>query len=428
MPAHTSDIIAFDRISLRHFDVDKRLHVEKCNISKACVNPYLGREIPNSEALGLDPTKIYMLLRDPAELAAAAPTFNNLQLLMTHIGVNASEPQLELTVGTIGSDVNFEAPYLQASIAVWTEEAIKLIESKAQAQLSCSYRYRADMTPGTYEGVAYDGVMRDIRGNHVALVEEGRAGSDVFVSDSLPSELRTMFKFPKLIAALKAFAPTATNDQLTAFDAAMTEEMEAKDADLTPEEKKKAEDEYRKSMDKAADASLSDEEKSEAWGKAKDKKRRARDGNPDPESTNSNARAGDAVVAGPREGEVGAALDAALKAGKFISKADADTLAADAAKRASNDAVTRINALHKAREDVKPLVGVVAFDSAEAVYAFALKECKIPTEGVPSAAYGALVAAELRNRQNVVSITPRLAADAVTAVGAAVPGLARFHG
>src|SRR6202012_2673760 len=30
----------------------------------------------------------------------------------------------------------------------------------------------------------YDGVMRDIVGNHVALVEEGRAGPDVMVGDS----------------------------------------------------------------------------------------------------------------------------------------------------------------------------------------------------------------------------------------------------
>jgi len=51
--------------------------------------------------------------------------------------------------------------------------------------LSAGYYYTADMTPGTYEGVAYDGVMRNIRFNHVALVVEGRAGSDVVVGDSM---------------------------------------------------------------------------------------------------------------------------------------------------------------------------------------------------------------------------------------------------
>ena len=79
----------------------------------------------------------------------------------------------------------FDAPYLKNSLVVWDGEAIKLIEDDKQKELSCGYRYRADMTPGTYEGVRYDGVMRDIRGNHVALVEEGRAGPDVLVADSI---------------------------------------------------------------------------------------------------------------------------------------------------------------------------------------------------------------------------------------------------
>jgi hypothetical protein len=39
------------------------------------------------------------------------------------------------------------------------------------------------MTPGMYEGQRYDGVMRDIQGNHVALVKAGRAGSDVMAAD-----------------------------------------------------------------------------------------------------------------------------------------------------------------------------------------------------------------------------------------------------
>ena len=46
--------LAFDRASVRTIDVDGRLHVAMSNISKATVNPYYGREIPNAAALGLD--------------------------------------------------------------------------------------------------------------------------------------------------------------------------------------------------------------------------------------------------------------------------------------------------------------------------------------------------------------------------------------
>ena len=47
--------VAFDRGSARSYDAEGRLHVHTTNISKANVCPYIGREIPNSEALGLDP-------------------------------------------------------------------------------------------------------------------------------------------------------------------------------------------------------------------------------------------------------------------------------------------------------------------------------------------------------------------------------------
>jgi 8-oxo-dGTP pyrophosphatase MutT (NUDIX family) len=59
------DRLAFDRASVRRMDQDGRLRVEITNISKAVVNPYQGKEIPDCEALGLDPEKVYQLLRDP---------------------------------------------------------------------------------------------------------------------------------------------------------------------------------------------------------------------------------------------------------------------------------------------------------------------------------------------------------------------------
>ena len=71
---------------------------------------------------------------------------------------------------------------------MWGKEGIDDIESKEKVELSASYRYRADMTPGEFEGEAYDGVIRDIRGNHVATVPEGRAGPDVLVADAKPPD------------------------------------------------------------------------------------------------------------------------------------------------------------------------------------------------------------------------------------------------
>lgn len=177
---------AFDRESVRRVDDDGHLHVGVTNISKANVCPYWGREIPDYESLGLDPNKQYRLYRDPEELAKGAPTFNNKPLLARHVEISAEDHPDDLTVGSTGTDATFEHPFLRNSLVVWKGSAIKDIESEAKKELSSAYRYRADMTPGTSpEGEDYDGVMRDIVGNHVALVKEGRAGADVVVCDSM---------------------------------------------------------------------------------------------------------------------------------------------------------------------------------------------------------------------------------------------------
>jgi hypothetical protein len=120
-------------------------------------------------------------------LKKAASTFNNLPILSRHVPVSADDHQPDLVIGSTGTDAEYEDPYLSNSLIFWARDAIDDIESEVKKELSSAYRYRADMTPGTHEGEAYDGVMRDLVGNHVALVREGRAGPDVVVGDSKES-------------------------------------------------------------------------------------------------------------------------------------------------------------------------------------------------------------------------------------------------
>lgn len=176
---------AFDK-SLRSIDTDGRLHVENTHISKAMISPYYGREIPNFEMLGLDQSVVYRLFRDPSELKKAAPTFARLPILSEHVPVTADKPRQDLIVGSIGSNVKFNSPYLDADISIWDSKAIAGIESGQVMELSCAYKYIPVMKSGLYQNEAYDGIMTQIIGNHLALVESGRAGHDVVVADSNP--------------------------------------------------------------------------------------------------------------------------------------------------------------------------------------------------------------------------------------------------
>lgn len=200
-----SPALAFDRGG-RFFDIDGRMHVAATNISKSNVCEYLGSEIPDFQRLGLDPSRLYRMLRDPQELARAATTFNNLPLLSQHVPVDARDHRPDLVVGSTGSNAKFVAPYLVNSLVVWSAAAIAAIESGERRELSSSYRYRADMTPGNFGGERYDGVMRDISGNHVAIVAEGRCGSDVVVADQARSHRSDFAKRHPNAARIKVVA------------------------------------------------------------------------------------------------------------------------------------------------------------------------------------------------------------------------------
>lgn len=215
--------IAFDK-SMRSTDADGRLHIAKSHISKACVNPYMGKEIPGWESLGLVPDKIYKLLRDPVELEKGAATFARLPILKEHVPVTVDAPQPDLVIGAIGSDVSFEAPYLDADLCFWDAPSIAGIDSGKLKELSCAYRYVPLMQSGEFNGEAYDGVMTEIKGNHLALVEKGRAGPDVVAADSDPfSPKENTMKMTKtgkaLFVALSAMSP------VLAADAAFTPEL-----------------------------------------------------------------------------------------------------------------------------------------------------------------------------------------------------------
>ncbi|MGO8854944.1 MAG: DUF2213 domain-containing protein [Steroidobacteraceae bacterium] len=168
----------------RTFDIDGRLTITDCVISASQVNPYLGKEIPDAEALGLDLDRPYMLYRDPAALKAAVPLFDGIPLLIDHAPVSALDPKRQLIVGTV-SDCHWSDGKVIGTVNVWDQEAIRGIESNLQRDLSAGYRYTARMTPGvTPDGEKFDGRMvAPLIPNHVALVSQGRV-SGAMVGDS----------------------------------------------------------------------------------------------------------------------------------------------------------------------------------------------------------------------------------------------------
>jgi hypothetical protein len=386
--------LAFDSDTNRHIDESGILHVDKTNISKAIVNPYYGKEIPRFQELGLDADTVYQLLRDPKELKKAEETFNNLPVLSEHIPVFSDKPPKDKIIGSLGSDAKFDGTYLTNSMSIWDGSAIALIETDAKKELSSAYFYDADMTVGSYDGIQYDGIMRNIRGNHVAVVESGRAGSDVMVSDSNPFKTEdNEMKLTKQGAARLKLIQAATMSPKIAMDAKLLNARKLdKDAikkallaqDISPEQ-----------LDNILDAVIGVEESPEAKEIATEPTEMAtasdtEEGTPHEKLHSFLAEKGmseDDIAtaksyfepAAADEDEVEIEIKDDEEEGEKIDKP-----AMDAALKAQEaKLIKRFADLEQAKSDVRSVVGdVMGMDSAESVYKFALKQTGVKYEGV----------------------------------------------
>lgn len=414
-----SNRLAFDRSSVRTIDADGRLHVAKSHISKANVCVYYGKEIPGYEALGLQPDKVYRLLRDPVELERAAPTFARLPVLSEHVPVTVDAPRPDLVVGAIGSEVVFAAPYLDADLCVWDATAIAGIETDKVRELSCAYRYVPVMEPGEFEGQPYDGRMTEIQGNHLALVEVGRAGSDVVVADRNPFNFKeTAMKMSKLGKAL--FAALCAASPVLAADSALPalvgnanrknfdrKDVKAKllalDADLDPQQ-----------LDNVIDALLDVEQ--------------------DPKPVETPAAAADESPADKlRALLAGKVDDATMEAAcGLLATPAADEKPEGEGGMKKEDVTAAMDGLRKelreaneAAREVRHIVGDVAMDSAAEIYGFALDHMKVDRAGVEGApALRALFKVAAANK---ASTAPVHVAQDSAGLAAKFPGAARFR-
>lgn len=187
--------LALDAQSVRRYDNNGNLHVAVSHLTKAQVRPYYGSEIIGWQRLKLEPTKVYYGYAPPEELSKpeTIESTNGIPIQLDHHPDYADDPQLKTRVGSTGTDGAFREPYLDNSLHITVENAIRRILDGSMRELSLAYSYTPDFTSGkTPDGDPYDFIMRDISANHVALVEQGRAGRDVLVQDSQLKEVGPM--------------------------------------------------------------------------------------------------------------------------------------------------------------------------------------------------------------------------------------------
>lgn len=174
-------------LSERHYDENGYLFVDRSPILKAGVMEYLGSEIlpegkSSVDGVEIDPQKIYKVNVSLNELKKAKDTFKLAPITDGHVwlgddGADAKNYQ----EGSVGENLYVEDGFLYAPLSFTGKAIVEKIKNHTKEELSTSYQNKLVKS----NNPAYDFDAIDIRGNHLALVDRGRAGSSVRVLNSI---------------------------------------------------------------------------------------------------------------------------------------------------------------------------------------------------------------------------------------------------
>lgn len=149
---------------------------------------------------GMDENTIVTLYRPLDELTKSVPTFENNAMTVKHPPnyLVTADNWPDVSVGEV-RDVKMVGDEMQARVFIKARKGLDAVASGTKF-LSNGYKFDLDPTPGTTsEGVAYDGVQRNIRGNHVAIVDLPRGGQVCRIADHNTIEEGAAKKMKKVL-------------------------------------------------------------------------------------------------------------------------------------------------------------------------------------------------------------------------------------
>jgi uncharacterized protein len=162
----------------REIDDNGFLLVRGCPISSFGIFDY------GAGQLGLpgDPMRIVKVYRPESAVndPAAIESFKNVPFIVDHTMLSGFEgddetaaPESKGLDGILTSNVYYQAPWMLGDLKIFSRKAQRFLAS-GKKDLSLGYSCDFELTPGVWNGQAYEVVQINMRGNHIALVDEGR--------------------------------------------------------------------------------------------------------------------------------------------------------------------------------------------------------------------------------------------------------------
>jgi len=124
--------------------------------------------------------KIENRLRTPEDVldAESLDSLRNKPLTNDHPSVRVDADNIKTyQVGHLGTDIRVDGYSVSADIVITDADTIAMVKA-GKVALSCGYFSQLEEVSGTKWGQPYDSKQTNIRYNHVAIVDVGRAGDD----------------------------------------------------------------------------------------------------------------------------------------------------------------------------------------------------------------------------------------------------------
>lgn len=154
--------------------------VVDARVARTGIQQYLGSEV------GRPDLSVVSVYRPEGEVFSsdAMASFAHRPVTDDHPKVAVtSDNWKQLSVGQTDGDIKRDGDFLRVPLMVADGATIKKVQD-GKRELSAGYTCELKWEPGvTADGQAYDAIQTNIRANHVAVVQRGRAGKDCRIGD-----------------------------------------------------------------------------------------------------------------------------------------------------------------------------------------------------------------------------------------------------
>lgn len=174
-------------------------------LSRVGVFDYKGSSIGLT---GADADKIFQVYRSADELSSpeTLDSFRLVPLIDDHVMLgqstsNSIPVEQKGAHGVIGDKVWFDANegMIKGNLKIWSNSQQQKINN-GKVDLSLGYKCKYEPCVGNFNGLPFQFVQRDIRGNHVANVNDGRMGDAVSVMDTVTFDTKEAIPMSEVLS------------------------------------------------------------------------------------------------------------------------------------------------------------------------------------------------------------------------------------